>query len=130
MIECSNLLAKRVNAEGILTGDALGQVASQTIGNITALDMCSTRPIFRPLVGFNKAEIIAKAHEIGTHDISVIPHDDACALFAPKHPILTPDLEYWREFMTEHDLSADLNEIIDDAQVYLINAIGELTEVE
>jgi tRNA uracil 4-sulfurtransferase len=130
MIECSNLLADRVEANGILTGDALGQVSSQTIGNITALDMCSKYPIFRPLVGFNKAEIIEKSKIIGTHDTSVIPHDDACALFAPKHPVLSPDLEYWKEFMGEHDLSDDLNQIIDDAEVYIIDAVGEMTEVE
>lgn len=124
MIKCSNMLAGKVKAHALLTGDALGQVSSQTIHNIALLDEHSARPIFRPLVGFNKREIIDLARKIGTHDISVLPHDDACALFAPKHPIIKPDQKYWRTFSEENDWTAELTECLDNASIYDIQING------
>jgi len=128
MVETSNLLADRVRAQAILTGDALGQVSSQTIGNISLIDDASKRPIFRPLMGMNKRDIIKLAEEIGTHDISTIPHDDACSLFAPKNPIIKPDKRYWHRFEEENDLTPILTEALDQAEVYQVNVRGELTK--
>lgn len=128
MVETSNLLAFRVRASAILTGDALGQVSSQTIGNISLIDRASKLPIFRPLLGLNKRDIIKIAEDIGTHDISVIPHDDACSLFAPKHPVIKPDKFYWHRFEEENDLTPLLTKALDNAEVYEINVRGELTK--
>lgn len=128
MVETSNLLADRVRAGAILTGDALGQVSSQTIGNITLLDKVSERPIFRPLLGLNKRDIIKLAEEIGTHDISVIPHDDACSLFAPKNPVTKPDKRYWHRFENDNDLTELLTAALDQSEVYEVNVLGELTK--
>ena len=91
MIECANLLAEKIAADALITGDSLGQVSSQTIHNLSVLDNISPKPIFRPLIGLNKKEIIMLAKKIGTHSISLQPHDDACSLFSVKHPILSPD---------------------------------------
>lgn len=129
MIECSNLIADRINADALLTGDALGQVSSQTIGNMSLLDRVSLRPIFRPLVGYNKIEIVNLSKEIGTHDISVIPHDDACSLFAPKHPIIKPDWTYFERFIQKFDSVPMLNECIDAAEKYSISLKGELLKL-
>lgn len=126
MLGCSNLLARKVKADALVTGDALGQVSSQTIGNIAALDRYSSRPVFRPLVGFNKIEIIQTAKKIGTHDISIIPHDDACSLFAPKHPVLRPDINYMEHFHQELNLEEPLKKCIEDAEVYDIRLTGEV----
>ncbi|MCP5053106.1 MAG: tRNA 4-thiouridine(8) synthase ThiI [bacterium] len=130
MIECSNLLADKIKGDALLTGDALGQVSSQTIGNISALDSFSKRTIFRPLVGYNKIEIINLARKIGTHDISVIPHDDACSLFAPKHPVIRPNMGYLDRFHRETPLLEHLVKCLDAAEVYDVALTGKLTRRE
>jgi thiamine biosynthesis protein ThiI len=127
MLECSNLLAQKIRADALLTGDALGQVSSQTIGNIRALDSFSPRPVFRPLVGYNKIEIIDLAKKIGTHDISVIPHDDACSLFAPKHPIIKPDMVYIKKYHDELNLEESINKSLQEAEILNISVKGEIT---
>lgn len=126
MVEISNLIADRINANGIITGDSLGQVSSQTMENLHLMDQASRRIILRPLVGYNKMEILNCATAIGTHDISIIPHDDACSLFAPKNPIIHPNLDYWKSWDSEFDISAELNAAIDKAETYSINLQGEL----
>lgn len=127
MVECANLLARRVKAKALLTGDALGQVSSQTLGNMSIVDKTSERPILRPLTGFNKVEIINLSRQIGTHDVSVIPHDDACSLFAPKHPILKPDYKYWNDFISSHNFNNELNECLDKAEVFSVDVKGEIS---
>lgn len=130
MLQCAALLARKVKAEALLTGDALGQVSSQTIGNISVLDRVSPLPIFRPLLGYNKIEIIALAKKIGTHDISVIPHDDACGLFAPKHPVIRPSASYLEKFNNKVQLEEPLNKCLQDAEVYEISLIGGLAPAQ
>ncbi|ATH08509.1 tRNA 4-thiouridine(8) synthase ThiI [Halobacteriovorax marinus] len=129
MIDTANLLANRVKADALVTGDALGQVSSQTMRNMSVLDNFSKRLILRPLVGFNKIEIIRKAQEVGTHDISIIPHDDACSLFSPKHPVIKADYKYMENFATEHNYTDLLKKAIKDAEVYRINVLGECEEL-
>jgi thiamine biosynthesis protein ThiI len=86
MIRIAERLADRVRIPALVTGESLGQVASQTLPNMVAIDQVSTRPVLRPLVGFDKAETIELAKRIGSYDISIRPHDDCCSLFVPKHP--------------------------------------------
>lgn len=125
MVDASNLLAYQLRASAILTGDSLGQVSSQTLKNIAAIDADSKKPILRPLIGYNKNEIINLSRIIKTHDISVIPHDDACGLFAPKHPIIRPDRYYWGQFFRDNDFSMDLEQCIQNAQIFEYNVKGE-----
>lgn len=128
MVETANLLADRVKADALLTGDALGQVSSQTMQNLQVVDSFSRRIMLRPLVGFNKIEIIRLSQKIGTHDISVIPHDDACSLFSPKHPVIKADSKYMNEYSKENDLSDMLNSALDDSEIYSIDVLGEVEE--
>jgi thiamine biosynthesis protein ThiI len=86
MMKIAEKVAELENAKAIYTGEALGQVASQTIENITVVEESVKLPIMRPLIGFDKLEIISKAQEIGTYDISILPHEDCCTLYVPKHP--------------------------------------------
>lgn len=130
MVECTNKLAKRINADALVTGDSLGQVSSQTIRNISLIDEVSLLPIMRPLIGFNKKETIQLAKEIGTHDISVIPHDDACSMFAPKHPIIKPKDDYWHQYCKENDFTDELNEALDNAEIFSISVNGLLTSCQ
>ncbi len=84
MLEIAQKIAKKEKACGIVTGESLGQVASQTLDNIYATDAIMKMPVFRPLIGFDKEETIQIAKEIGTYDISILP--GPCCNLAPQHP--------------------------------------------
>ena len=86
MMEIANNIADKINAVTLVTGDSVGQVASQTLSNLRAVSDASKLPVLRPLSGMNKENIINKAREIGTYDISVLPYQDCCSFFVPKHP--------------------------------------------
>ena len=88
MMKAANLLAARIHADAIITGESLGQVASQTLENMRATEEASEYPLLRPLVGMDKEEIIETAQFIGTYATSILPYEDCCVLFAPKHPVL------------------------------------------
>ena len=126
MVEITNLLCDRINAEAIITGDSVGQVSSQTVGNLFLIDKSSRRLIMRPLIGFNKQEVLNLGAAIGTHDISKLPHDDACSLFASKNPIIKPNQDYWNNWVSEIELINELNKALDNMENYSINLKGEL----
>lgn len=88
MIKAANEIAQQDKARCIITGESLGQVASQTMDNLIATEHFAALPIFRPLIGMNKEEIVSEAKAIGTYDTSILPYQDCCVLFAPRHPIL------------------------------------------
>ncbi|MBI2367041.1 MAG: tRNA 4-thiouridine(8) synthase ThiI [Deltaproteobacteria bacterium] len=86
MLRIAEAIARREKAKALVTGESLGQVASQTLENMAVIQQAATLPILRPLVGMDKQEIIDQARRIGTFDISSIPDQDCCQLFVPKHP--------------------------------------------
>ena len=86
MMRIAEHLARRVGAHALVTGDSLGQVASQTIDNLSVIESAAGMPILRPLIGFDKEEITAEARRIGTYDVSIIPDEDCCTLFTPRYP--------------------------------------------
>tara|TARA_Y100000996_G_scaffold126630_1_gene95841 strand:+ start:7965 stop:9134 length:1170 start_codon:yes stop_codon:yes gene_type:complete len=86
MVKLSCVIAKKINAKALITGENVGQVASQTLSNINAISEASSMPILRPLIGYNKKEIINLAGDIGTYEISILPYEDCCGFFVPKHP--------------------------------------------
>ena len=126
MVEISNMICEKINADAIITGDSVGQVSSQTVQNLNLMDKVSSRLIMRPLIGFNKQEIMNLAANIGTHSISILPHDDACSLFAPKNPIIKPNLEYWNNWKASEDLLKELDIALEKTDSYSINLKGEL----
>lgn len=79
-------IAKKENAKAIVTGDSVGQVASQTLDNLACIYDASTLPIFSPLIGLNKEEIISVAKKIGTYELSILPYPDCCSFMVDKHP--------------------------------------------
>ena len=125
MMDIASMIGDQLNAQAILMGDALGQVSSQTIFNMSALDRHSKKMVLRPLVGFNKIEVINLAKEIETFDISSEPHDDACALFAPKHPILKPNNKYLDSFLEEHKCEDLLEKAVEDSEIHIFNVRGD-----
>jgi len=86
MVRIAQLIAQREKAHALVTGDCLGQVASQTLENIRTISSVSSLPIFRPLIGNDKEDIIRIAREIGTYEISIQADQDCCSLFVPRHP--------------------------------------------
>jgi tRNA uracil 4-sulfurtransferase len=86
MLRIAEAIARKEKAKALLTGESLGQVASQTLDNIAVIEQAARLPILRPLVGTDKQEIIDQARRIGTFEISSIPDQDCCQLFVPKHP--------------------------------------------
>ena len=86
MMRIAEKLAWKTGAHALVTGDSVGQVASQTIANLAAIDSVATMPVLRPLIGFDKEEITAEAQRIGTYETSILPDDDCCTLFTPRFP--------------------------------------------
>ncbi|OGQ05992.1 MAG: tRNA 4-thiouridine(8) synthase ThiI [Deltaproteobacteria bacterium RIFCSPLOWO2_01_44_7] len=86
MLRIAENLAIKNGCQALVTGEALSQVASQTLSNLSAIESVSNLPVFRPLIGMDKLEIIEQARKIGTFDISIKPHEDCCSLMLPKHP--------------------------------------------
>lgn len=92
MVRIAQKTAESIGAKALVTGESLGQVASQTLEALAATNEVATIPIFRPLIGFDKIEIMDLAKKIGTYDISIEPYADCCTVFVPKHPKTRPDL--------------------------------------
>jgi thiamine biosynthesis protein ThiI len=86
MLVIAERIARTERAKALITGESLGQVASQTLDNIAAVDAVATMPVLRPLIGSDKLEIIADARRIGTYELSTMPHTDCCTLFMPRTP--------------------------------------------
>ncbi|HNX14356.1 MAG TPA: tRNA uracil 4-sulfurtransferase ThiI [Oscillospiraceae bacterium] len=93
MMRIAQQLAIDTGCECLITGESLGQVASQTIGALACTDAVCEIPVFRPLIGTDKEEIIQNARKLDTYDISILPYEDCCTVFTPKHPKTRPHLE-------------------------------------
>ncbi|MFP5379234.1 MAG: tRNA uracil 4-sulfurtransferase ThiI [Vicinamibacteria bacterium] len=87
MLRIAEAIARQHSARALVTGEVVGQVASQTLENMTAIAQATPMEILRPLVGMDKEEITAEAHRIGTYPISIVPDEDCCTLFTPRHPL-------------------------------------------
>jgi thiamine biosynthesis protein ThiI len=86
MMRIAEAIARRSRAQALVTGEVVGQVASQTLENLSAINAVVRMPVLRPLVGLDKDEITAEAQRLGTFPISIIPDQDCCTLFTPRHP--------------------------------------------
>ena len=116
MIRVAEMIAKKDKAKALITGESLGQVASQTLGNIAAIESVSTIPILRPLIGLDKQEIMDLAKHYGTYDISILPDQDCCSLFVPKNPATNAKKQYLDQ--EENNLNIDdlMKEAIDSIE--------------
>ncbi|MDR2898598.1 MAG: tRNA 4-thiouridine(8) synthase ThiI [Spirochaetaceae bacterium] len=93
MMKAASMTAERIGAKCLITGESLGQVASQTVENMAVTEAASEYPLLRPLVGLDKEEIILTSKEIGSYDTSILPYEDCCVLFSPRHPVLRASVE-------------------------------------
>ena len=113
MVRLANTLGEKENCGSLITGESLGQVASQTIESLHSSGILSKYPVFRPLIGLDKQEIIGLAKRIGTYDISIQPHEDCCQVFVPQHPVTRPDLLRIEEIEEDLSISSQLNEALE-----------------
>lgn len=107
MMRVAQELALKRGAKALVTGDALGQVASQTLTNLQAIEDVVQMPVFRPLITADKDQIVAKAQQLGTYEISIEPHEDSCVLFAPNKPATQAKISALREeedYLPQYDL--------------------------
>lgn len=107
MIRIAEMIARKNKAKAVITGDSLGQVASQTLDNIFAIHGASTIPLIQPLISFDKEDVIKISKEIGTFDISKLPCSDTCSMFSPKTPVLNAnplELAEYEKFLDIEDL--------------------------
>lgn len=117
MMEAAHLLALKVGASCIITGESLGQVASQTAENMRVTQSPTTFPVLRPLIGTDKEDTIAIARKIGTFDISILPYEDCCVLFSPEHPVLKPNFHEASTAYKSIDLSKEIATSVKNAEV-------------
>ena len=110
MMKVANMMCEVTGSKAIITGESLGQVASQTIENLTVTNSYAAYPVLRPLVGLDKEEIIITAKQIETYEISILPYEDCCVLFSPKHPVLRADLAVTKEIYEKLDIEGLIEE--------------------
>lgn len=93
MMRLAERVAKKCGASALITGESVGQVASQTMEALTVTDCAVNMPVFRPCIGMDKDEIVVRSRQIGTFETSVLPYEDCCTIFTPRHPKTKPELE-------------------------------------
>lgn len=113
MLRIAERLAERSGALALVTGDSLGQVASQTLGSMNVIGRTASLPLLRPLVMMDKLEIIRISERIGTYETSILPYEDCCTLFVPKSPATNPNLRVVEGI--EHALGEQLERLVAEA---------------
>jgi thiamine biosynthesis protein ThiI len=117
MMRLAEVVARREGAHALVTGDSIGQVASQTLENLRAVSDATHFPIFRPLIGEDKEEIVTVARRIGTFETSILPHDDCCSLFVPKHPETRARLDGIRRVEGELDIEKIVGDALSEMKI-------------
>jgi tRNA uracil 4-sulfurtransferase len=117
MMKLASQIAELENASALITGENIGQVASQTLSNIRVADDASTYPILRPLAGSNKDDIVNRAKEIGTYEISIEPYQDCCSYFVPVHPETRANLNEMLALESELNIDEEMYDAFDEKEL-------------
>lgn len=113
MMRIAEHIAKETECLGLITGESIGQVASQTMNSLVATNEVCELPVYRPLIGFDKQEIVEVSEKIGTFETSIQPFEDCCTIFVAKHPVTKPNLKIIRRH--EHNLDEKIEELVKTA---------------
>ena len=122
MMELSNRVAEQKGCEALITGESLGQVASQTMQALNVTNALARFPVFRPVIGMDKEEIVEIARKIGTFETSILPFEDCCTVFTPKHPKTRPVLANVEAEEQKLDFTALCDEAMESLQTFYIKA--------
>ena len=117
MYRISERLAKRSNAKVIINGESIGQVASQTLTSMLAINSVINMPVIRPVACLDKLEIIDIAKKIGTYETSILPYEDCCTIFVPEHPVINPTIEKCTLYEKLIDVDGLINEAVNNVEV-------------
>ena len=123
MMRIAQKLAIDTGCLALITGESIGQVASQTVQSLAATNDVCTLPVFRPLIAFDKEDIVTIAKKIDTYEISILPYEDCCTTFVAKHPVTKPRVDVIRR--SEKALADKIDEMVEAAL-----ASDEIIEVE
>lgn len=120
MMQISEQIARENDCQALITGESLGQVASQTIGSVACTDAVCAMPVFRPLIGMDKEEIIEISRKIDTFEVSIQPYEDCCTVFTPKHPRTRPVIETVAAEQNKTDCEALIKEAVENVKITVI----------
>ena len=113
MMKIAEHFAKESGCLGLVTGESIGQVASQTMQSLVATNEVCELPVYRPLIAFDKQDIIEVADKIDTYETSILPFEDCCTIFVAKHPVTKPNLSYIKK--SELKLTEKIQELVKEA---------------
>ena len=116
MMRIAEKIARQFGAQALITGESLGQVASQTMEALGCTDAVVNMPVFRPLIGLDKLEITDIAVKIGTYETSILPYEDCCTVFTPRHPVTKPKLDTMPEAESKLDIDALVEEAVQNTE--------------
>ena len=120
MMRIAERIAKNHGAGAVITGESLGQVASQTLESITSTNSVATLPVFRPLIGFDKDEIIEISQKIGAFETSILPYEDCCTIFLPKRPVTKPRLAHVEKVESALDVDTLVENALNSIETVVI----------
>jgi thiamine biosynthesis protein ThiI len=123
MFRLAERLARQSKALALITGESVGQVASQTLESIAAINDVVDIPVLRPLIGLDKAEIVRIAQRIGSFDISILPYEDCCTIFVPLHPVIRPQIAKAQKLEQELNIKSLLEEALDKTETLTIDGL-------
>ena len=113
MMRIAEHIAKQTECLGLITGESIGQVASQTMHSLMATNDVCELPVYRPLIAFDKMDIVALSEKIDTYETSIQPYEDCCTIFVARHPVTKPNLNIIRKH--EHNLDEKIDELVQTA---------------
>lgn len=113
MMKIAEMIARENDCLGLITGESIGQVASQTVQSLAVTNEVCSLPVFRPLIGFDKMEIVEVSEKIGTYETSILPYEDCCTIFVAKHPVTKPNLNVIKRH--EQNLAEKIDELVRQA---------------
>ena len=120
MMRIAEKIARQNGGQALITGESIGQVASQPIESLTVTNSSVELPVFRPLIGMDKIEIMDRAEQLGTYETSILPYEDCCTVFVPKHPVTRPKLSAIEEAEKNLDVEAMMEDALSKVEVVLV----------
>ena len=120
MMRIADRIAKENNCLALITGESIGQVASQTMEALACTDAVATMPVFRPLIGMDKLAIIRIAEEIDTYETSILPYEDCCTVFTPRHPVTKPKIDKVEKEEKRLDLETLIEEAVQNTEILFL----------
>ena len=122
MMRLAEQVASQIHAKALITGESLGQVASQTMDALRVTEDVVNLPVFRPLIGMDKIEIIKISRQIGTYETSILPYEDCCTVFTPRRPATRPDLNQVRDAESQLNIENLCAESLSGAELVIVKS--------